>query len=530
MWRLRRCLLTQLYSTMNTSLLGLAGYTLLAPGLTAPSLAPSVGLYISQFDAVLGTSLTLKAVARSLAAAQQAEQAALAEIDRLKASLNSYDSTSEFSRWLTTQGEATPISADLFAVLAHFDHWSAQTQGVLNAGTELLSQLWQQAAHRQGLPDAAALEHAQRAVSQPHWQLNVTDQTATRLTATPLRLHSFAKNYVLQRAAEAALAVTGVDGIVLNGGGDLVVRGHWTEPVGIARPDAAADNAAPLTQLAVRDRAVATSGTYRRGIRIGDQWFSHLIDPRTGQPAQAIASATVVHPDAVTAGALATAFTLLSPADSRQLASRLPGTDYLLITAAGEQHTSAGWNELTRETASAEPVMVESTGAESTVARLTSLATAKDKYWNPNQELLINFRLPQFEGRSHRPFVSVWIEDEKGVPVRNLALWYNKPRWLPELSDWYASQRQSDFDARSISSATRSAGDYALQWDGKDNAGQLVKQGKYTICLEAAREHGTHQLIRQVMDFNGKTKQLTVPGNVEIATAALDYRQKPGVR
>ena len=57
-----------------------------------------------------------------------------------------------------------------------------------------------------------------------------------------------------------------------------------------------------------------------------------------------------------------------------------------------------------------------------------------------------------------------------------------------------------------------------------------MNQGKYTVLIEAAREHGSYQLIRQVMDFNGKTKQQTLNGNVEIATAALDYREKAPTR
>ena len=157
-----------------------------------------------------------------------------------------------------------------------------------------------------------------------------------------------------------------------------------------------------------------------------------------------------------------------------------------------------------------------------------TVSPLKDKLWNADQELLITLELSQIEGRSHRPFVAVWIEDEKHVPVRQIALWYNKPRWLRELRDWNNAQQNNSFDATSIASATRSPGSYTLKWDGKNDQGQYVKQGKYTICIEAAREHGTHQFMEQTMDFTGKFKQQTLNGNVEIANAALDYR-KAGV-
>jgi hypothetical protein len=150
----------------------------------------------------------------------------------------------------------------------------------------------------------------------------------------------------------------------------------------------------------------------------------------------------------------------------------------------------------------------------------------KDKLWNEKQELVINLELAKFEGRFRRPFVAVWIEDEAGQPVRRLAVWYNKPRWLPDLRYFYAAQRKSEIDMTSFTGATRSAGNYSLNWDGKNDQGQFVKQGKYTVFIEAAREHGTYQLIKQEMNFNGKAQDKPLEGNEEITSASLSYRDK----
>ena len=77
----------------------------------------------------------------------------------------------------------------------------------------------------------------------------------------------------------------------------------------------------------------------------------------------------------------------------------------------------------------------------------------------------------------------------------------------------------------SISSATRSPGKYTLKWDGKDNQGKPVKAAQYFVNIEAAREHGTYQMMRQEMDFSGTPKEIHIPGNTEIASATLDYRK-----
>jgi hypothetical protein len=84
--------------------------------------------------------------------------------------------------------------------------------------------------------------------------------------------------------------------------------------------------------------------------------------------------------------------------------------------------------------------------------------------------------------------------------------------------------------ADSVSSATRAQGKYSLKWDGKDSAGKLVASGTYTVAIEVAREHGTHQLIRHDLAFNGTPQKVTLPANVELASASLDYHRKEGAR
>jgi hypothetical protein len=79
--------------------------------------------------------------------------------------------------------------------------------------------------------------------------------------------------------------------------------------------------------------------------------------------------------------------------------------------------------------------------------------------------------------------------------------------------------------AKSLTGATRPPGKYTLNWDGKDNKGNPVKAGRYTVFIEATREHGTDQTMRQEMDFNGRPAQVTLPGGVELAGAMLDYHK-----
>jgi thiamine biosynthesis lipoprotein len=474
--------------------------------------------YVFHHENVLGTSFELKIRASSPAAAGQAEARVLAEIDRENHILSAWQADSEFSHWAQSQGTAEHVSPELFQVLNLFDLWRDQTGGALDASAEVAVRAWKKAAAENRAPSQSELQNAIGQMQQPHWRLDAAHQTATHLDRAPIALNSFAKSFIAGHAADAALSGTPeVTGVLLNIGGDIVLRGAIASTVAIANPQADAENDAPMDRVQLRNRAIATSGGYRRGVEIGAAHFSHIVDPRTALPVNHILSSTVIAPDPSEAGALATAFSVMTPNESQRLAAKLRNVDYLLVLADGTHLTSPGWHALELDRIQPASYAPEAKAAAPTGA----------------MDLTISLELARIENpRYRRPFVAVWVEDKDRFPVRTLALWFDKTRWLPELKTWYRDDRvrsmvEGSDITTTVSSATRPPGKYTLRWDGKDQSGKPVKAGKYTICIESAREHGTYQDIRQEIDFDGKTpSQLTMTGNTEIAAASLDYRKR----
>ncbi|QPH39834.1 DUF2271 domain-containing protein [Pedobacter endophyticus] len=479
----------------------------------------TIKTFVSNYENVLGTSLELKFKAASEDDAYLAEQNAVNEIDRLDNILSAYKSTSEFSRWMRNGKTTTPISAELFEVLQQFENYKGATNGALDASAAVFANVWKKATAENRLPLAAELKTAVSMVKTKHYVLNEQDLTVTRLDDAPLALNSFAKSYIINKAAEKAIETPGIKHVVVNIGGDMVVKGSGTEVIKIANPMADAENAAPLVTVKVSNKAVATSGNYRRGYRINGKWYSHIIDPRNGNPVAEIVSATVIAADASKAGALATAFNVLSVSEIEKLMSAQSDVAYLLVTKAGTEIKSKGWTAYEVETAT------------STASPDRAKA---DKFWNTKFELLVNLELANVEStdgrRVRRPFVAVWVEDAQKTPVRNLAIWYNKPRWLPDLKSWSRSngdefKKGAEGSLSSTSSATRGPGKYTLVWDGKDDHGKLVKAGSYTVYIEVVREHGTYQIIAKQMKFTGTASKIELTPNTELASASLDYRK-----
>ena len=222
---------------------------------------------------------------------------------------------------------------------------------------------------------------------------------------------------------------------------------------------------------------------------------------------------------------------MLSPEETQRLAGTVPGAEYFLVKKSGETIASSGWAALAAPRAQFAAAKTPAAHYQPVAAQSAQSSASSGLLWNREYELTIYLEVSHIEGnRILRPFVVVWIEDEEKNPIRTISLWYGKFRYLNELHAWYADESQRpakevDFIMNSISSATRPPGKYKLRWDGRDNDGKFVKAGKYTVLIEASREHGTYQLIRQEMEFKGVPKQIELSGNIEIASAALDYHK-----
>jgi hypothetical protein len=156
--------------------------------------------------------------------------------------------------------------------------------------------------------------------------------------------------------------------------------------------------------------------------------------------------------------------------------------------------------------------------------------------WDDRFELAVDFEIAPQEGyRYHRPYVAVWVEDPSGRRVRTLSLWVNTtgrgPRYIRELRRWFSGEREQE-DAggpdlvATMSSATRLPGQYTVTWNGRDDRGNVVDQGDYRVVIEAAREHGSYQLMQQDVTVGAKPMAADLSGNQEIARARVEYRRR----
>ena len=301
---------------------------------------PRARAYAFHYERVLGTSLELQVVATHADVAQRAEQTVLTEVDRLAQILSGYAATSELSRWQETRGVVVPVSRELAQVLESAEAWRTWTGGAFNPAAVSLVELLSDASPTTSVRDRL------RELNQPLWTVDRERGVACRLTRLPVSLDALAKGYIVDRVAAHASAIDGVTQVLVNIGGDLRHHGARALTVGVADPRAPAENARPIAVVRLQDEALATSGGYRRGFPMAGR-VSHIVDPRTGRPAERIVSASVFAPECATADALSTAFSVLTPTESVALADALPGVGCLMVERTGTITTNAAWRERT---------------------------------------------------------------------------------------------------------------------------------------------------------------------------------------
>ena len=91
--------------------------------------------------------------------------------------------------------------------------------------------------------------------------------------------------------------------------------------------------------------------------------------------------------------------------------------------------------------------------------------------------------------------------------------------WWKAFGEDPAAQEKLD----TVTRPSRPPGRYTAVWDGKDDAGRPVGQGKYTINIETSREHGDHTYQTIVLDLGGKPVAGNAAGGVEAGPAAARY-------
>ena len=253
----------------------------------------------------------------------RAQKIAFDEIKRIEDLLSKYRSDSEISR-LNRAGKLK-VSAETFALLKTCKEFSAATDGAFDVSVGALVDLWGFTDKKFRVPSEQEIAAALAKVGSEKIVLNVSDGTVEFSSpGLKIDLGAVAKGYALDRAIEK-IKQAGINSCLINAGGEVYCLGNnrgrpWK--VAIKNPR----GKGVVGFLELHDAAVATSGDYEQYFIAQNKRYAHILDPRTGYPAQkAVEAVTIIADSGLTADVLATAVCVVGAEKAEALVKKYPG-------------------------------------------------------------------------------------------------------------------------------------------------------------------------------------------------------------
>ena len=298
----------------------------------------------------MGTVANVTIVTADSAGALSHAHRAHATLARIDSLMTNWTNTSEVARLNRVAGhEPTTVHPEVAIVLESAIRVWRETDGAFDITVEPLVRLWGFLGGPRRVPSdaevAAAFEHVGGR------KLHFDSATRrVRFDDPKLRidLGGIAKGYAVDVAAESLRARGVRDGLV-DLSGNMVALGSapgadgWR--IGIRDPR---DRVSHFARFRIRDgEAVSTSGQYEQFVASNGKRYGHILDARTGRPAEGMLSVTVVARSALTTDAWDTPLFILGPRHAKRLAHEREDVSAVIVQPGEANAPDTVWVEET---------------------------------------------------------------------------------------------------------------------------------------------------------------------------------------
>jgi thiamine biosynthesis lipoprotein len=271
--------------------------------------------------------------------------AALDLVERLEDQLTVYRAESEVQHInRCAMDEPVPVEPRLFEILLLAQRVYQESEGAFDITSGPLSEAWGFSRRRGRVPHPAEIADAVSRVGMSDVVLDKEARTIMfRRPGITVNLNSLGKGYALDRMAELLAEHEVNDYLLHSGKSSVLARGdHPGRPPGSGWAIGLRHPLRPTERLAaffLFDGSLSTSGSGTQFFRRRGRLYGHILDPRTGQPAEGVFSATVLAPTAVEAESLSTAFYVMGSEKVADYCANRPEIAALLVCPGTREGT-----------------------------------------------------------------------------------------------------------------------------------------------------------------------------------------------
>jgi thiamine biosynthesis lipoprotein len=248
----------------------------------------------------MGSTFTIAAYGEDRAQLAAGVEAAFQEVRRIDHFLSNYIAASELSE-VNRDGhrKAVLVSPEFFRLAEKCQEYSRLSEGAFDWTVGPLMRVWGFYRDSGRLPAKDEIAQALGKVGYQHVQLDPGERTV-RFARDGMELDpgGIGKGYAVDRMVEV-LRESGVQTALLSAAGSSIfgLGGPPGEPRGwrirIRDPKS---EAVTVDEIYLKDMSLSTSGAYEKFFEAEGKIYSHIMDPRTGYPAQGVVAASVLAP------------------------------------------------------------------------------------------------------------------------------------------------------------------------------------------------------------------------------------------
>jgi len=291
----------------------------------------------------MGSAYTVELYGNDRVKMEAAADAALDEARRLDELLSNYQPESEWSQ-VNRRGAEGPmrISPELFQLFSACLEYSRQSEGAFDITVGPLMKVWGFYKGTGHLPHRADVAAAMTRVGYRHMHLDAQAGTV-RFDRRGMELDpgGIGKGYAVDRM---------VDVLKKNGVTTALVAASASSIYGMGAPPGHPDgwvieirdpwhHSERVAEVLLKDMSLSTSGSYEKFFRAEGRTYAHIMDPRTGFPAQGTVSVSVVAPRTIDSEAWAKPYFV----NGRQWAARHKPKDFRVYFCQDRTDQPCAW-------------------------------------------------------------------------------------------------------------------------------------------------------------------------------------------
>ena len=270
-----------------------------AAGVPARPTAKAETLRLESSVVAMGSAYSVVVYGEDRTRMEEAVDAAFAEVQRLDQMLSNYKRESELSEINRNAGEKpVVVTQEMFDLLAACVEYSRESEGAFDITVGPLMKVWGFYKGTGRLPHRAEIMGAMERVGFRNIELDAAHGTV-RLAKEGAELDpgGIGKGYAVDKMVDV-LKQYGIQTALVSASGSSIYGlgappGEKGWKVEIRDPKNERKNVA---EVYLKDESMSTSGNYEKFFRAEGRIYSHIMDPRTGWPAQGVLSVSTITP------------------------------------------------------------------------------------------------------------------------------------------------------------------------------------------------------------------------------------------